>query len=215
MPETVSIATQVVTDGLQGLSFHVYAPATITLGDPVAFYESHSTHRISDQLQLVVEAEGPIPESALFKRVARAWGLERTGTKIVERLKSLVPASLPRTEESHETFYWPANVEPKTWIGFRVADATEGSKRHVTEVCIEEVAALALHVVREAGAPARSDIAKAVCRLIGMARTPADAERRVMDAVGVLVAANLLSDASGALRLYERDPYRFGNPLSR
>lgn len=214
MRETIPVATQVATDGSQGRGLQVYAPASVEPGNPFAFYESHSNRRLADQLQLIVEAEGPIPESTLLKRVARAWGLERTGAKIVERLRSLVPVNLPRTEEDHETFYWPANVEPKSWNGFRIADATEGSKRHVAEVCIEEVAALALHVVREAGWPSRPDTARAVCRLIGMARTPADAERRVMEAVDALVAAKLLSD-SGALRIYETDPMRFDNPFPR
>jgi very-short-patch-repair endonuclease len=213
LPEAIRAATQVSTGGSQEHGPQVYAPTTVEPGDPFAFYESHSNRRLADQLQRIVEAEGPIPESALLKRVARAWGLERTGAKIVERLRLLVPASLPRTEEGHETFYWPANAEPKTWSGLRIADGTEGSKRHVAEVSIEEVAALALHVVREAGWPSRADTARAVCRLIGMARMPADAERRVMEAVDALVAAKRLSD-SGALRIYEADPFRSGIPFS-
>ncbi len=207
-------AVVVVADRPRGGGAQVYAPAAVASGDPVAFYEPHSSRRLSDQLQLVVDAEGPLPESALFRRVARAWGLERTGARIVERLKQLVPHSVPRTLESHETFYWPTNADPVTWNAFRVADATEESKRHVSHVAIEEVAALVVHVVREAGSPTRSEAARAVCRLLGMARMQAEAERRVMDAVNALVAANVVSDASGALRLYERDPLRFSTPYA-
>ena len=203
-----------VIAGAQGVGRRIYVPATVAAGDPVAFYEAGSAHRLSEQLQLVVDTEGPMPESTLFKRIARAWGLERTGPRIAERLKALVPHTLPRTAEAHETFYWPAHAEPATWDAFRIADVTDGSKRHITDVCVEEVAALALHVVREAGAPTRSDTARAVCRLLGMARTPAEAERRVMDAVEILVAAKRVSDASGALRLYEQDPLRFATPFT-
>ncbi len=204
-PALDPVAAQAPTAGPQGRSLQVYAPATVAPGDALAFYELHSSRRLSDQLQLVIEAEGPVPESALFKRVARAWGLERTGARIVERLRGLIPARLPRTQEGHETFYWPANADPRHWDGFRIADASEASKRHVSEVCTEEVAALVLHVVREAGRPSRSDTARAVCRLIGMARMPAEAERRVVEAVDALVAAKRLSD-SGALRIFENDP---------
>jgi very-short-patch-repair endonuclease len=212
-PVTSPLAAQVTTAGSQSRSLQIYAPAAVGPGDPLAFYEPQSRRQLSDQLQRVVEAEGPIPESALLKRVARAWGLERTGARIVERLRSLIPANLPRTEEGHETFYWPATVEPRTWNEFRIADASESSKRHITEVCVEEVAALVLHVVREAGRPARSDTARAVCRLVGMARTPADAERRVLDAVDALVAAKRLSD-SGSLRIYEGDQFHVGTSFS-
>lgn len=213
-PASAAEAAAEVIAGDQGVGRRIYAPVTVAAGDPVAFYEAGSTHRLSEQLQLVVDAEGPMPESTLFKRIARAWGLERTGPRIAERLKALVPHTLPRTAEAHETFYWPAHAEPATWDAFRIADVTDGSKRHITDVCVEEVAALALHVVREAGAPTRSDTARAVCRLLGMARTPAEAERRVMDAVEILVAAKRVSEASGALRLYEQDPLRFAAPFT-
>ncbi|QNK66180.1 DUF3320 domain-containing protein [Variovorax sp. PAMC26660] len=191
------------TVGAHDAGRRIYTPAIVAAGDPVAFYGAVSAQRLSEQLQFVIDTEGPLPESTLFKRVARAWGLERTGPRIVDRLKALVPHALPRTTEAHETFYWPAHAEPVAWDAFRIADATEGSKRHVTEVCMEEVAALVLHVVREAGTPARSDTARAVCRLLGMSRTPADAERRVMDAVEALVAAKRVTESSGALRLYQ------------
>ena len=212
-PVRSAAAAQVTPAGSQGRTLQIYALATVSPGDPLAFYEPHSSRRLSDQLQLVVEAEGPIPESALLKRIARAWGLERTGARIVERLRSLIPANLPRTEESHETFYWPVNAEPMSWNGFRIADASEVSKRHITEVCAEEVGALVLHVVREAGRPSRADTARAVCRLVGMVRTPADAERRVMDVVDALVATKRLSD-SGSLRISENDPSSAGTSFN-
>ncbi|RYF26115.1 MAG: DUF3320 domain-containing protein [Comamonadaceae bacterium] len=174
----------------------VYSPATVDAGDSVSFYTAQSSKRLSDQLRQVVEAEGPMPEMVLFRRVARAWGLERTGARIVERLRGLVPHTVARTTEAHETFYWPTGVEPSTWKGFRIADATEGSKRHVAEVCIEEVKALVQNVLHDSSNMSRADVARTVCRLLGMARTPAEAERRVVDAMELLVAPNAAAEAS-------------------
>jgi very-short-patch-repair endonuclease len=174
----------------------VYAPATVEAGDPVSFYLAQSSKRLADQLQLVVEAEGPMPEMVLFRRVARAWGLERTGTRIVERLRGLVPHPVARTTEAHETFYWPTGVEPTTWKGLRIADVTEGSKRHVAEVCIEEVKALVQYVLHDSADMSRADVARTVCRLLGMARTPAEAERRVLDAIELLAATDAAAVAS-------------------
>jgi hypothetical protein len=65
---------------------------------------------------------------------------------------------------------------------------------------LEELAALALHVLDQAGASTRADVARGVCRLIGMARTPADAEARVSEAVNRLLETGALSEAGGYMR---------------
>lgn len=148
-------------------------------GNPLEFYESGSSNSIALQLRQVVEAEGPISELVLFRRVARAWGLERTGTRIASRLRDLVPPSVGQTIEGKVTFYWPTSDGSGAWTGFRLANQDESSRRNIAEVAIEEVSNLVMHVLEVGGAAPRSDVAKSVCRLIGMARTTADAESRV------------------------------------
>lgn len=191
-----------------GLSSHraggplTYAPSTLPVGNPVAFYDTHNDPTLTEQLQRVIQSEGPLPESALFKRVARAWGLERTGPRIADRLRSLIPASLTRTVETQESFYWPAGAQPSSWDLFRISDGAESSKRHVDEVCLEELSNLIGHVLKEAGAAPRQDVARAVCKLLGMARMTADAERRVTAAIDALVSSHhtVMLDDSGRLR---------------
>jgi hypothetical protein len=106
----------------------VFAPASLPSGDPVQFYESRAATTLMQHLVLVVEAEGPIPEMVLFRRVARAWGLERTGSRIVERLKNQIPGDLRRTDEGGNTFYWPKDARPTDWSDCRVCDHNEASR---------------------------------------------------------------------------------------
>ena len=178
----------------------VYTPASLPSGDPVGFYEFRSTALLTQHVVLVVEAEGPVPEMVLFRRVARAWGLERTGSKIVQRLTKLIPRELQRTNESGNSFYWPKDVLPTTWSGFRVSDHNEVSRRHTDDVCLEELSGLALHVLKHAGASPRPDIARSVCRLLGMARTPAESEARIGAAVDRLVVLGLVFELDGNVR---------------
>jgi very-short-patch-repair endonuclease len=184
-----------------------YVLCTLPNGNPTAFYESRSNPALAEQLQQVVDTEGPLPESALFRRVARAWGLERTGPRIADRLRSLIPASLPRTVETQESFYWPEDARPSMWDTFRIADGTESSRRHVDDVCVEELSNLIGHVLKEAGSAPRQDVARAVCRLLGMTRMTADAERRVTTAIDGLVLSQHVTvlDESGRLRFIGRD----------
>ena len=151
-------------------------------------------------MNLVVDTEGPIPELVLFRRVARAWGLERTGARIVQRLRGLIPTSINKTTEGNTIFYWPAGSSPETWRKIRVANHEEHSRRNVGDVCLEEIACLVQHILHHSGGAPRQDIARSVCRLIGMARTPADAESRVNMAVNVLIANKRLADVGGYVR---------------
>jgi very-short-patch-repair endonuclease len=179
----------------------VFEPARLPSGDPVEFYEDSSSWRLSEHLRLAVDAEGPILDAVLFRRVARAWGLERTGSRIVERLTQRVTADIPRTVEGGSTFYWPTATVPTAWADCRVADANESSRRHVDEVCVEEISALVMHVLNHAGASPRTDAARAVCRMLGMARTPADAEARVGQAINRLIECGLVTELDGTVRV--------------
>jgi len=187
-------------DASDAQPLHIYAPGCLPSGDPVQFYEFRSTAMLTQHLALAVEAEGPVPEMVLFRRVARAWGLERTGSRIVERLRNLIPKELQRTSEGGNTFYWPKNAQPTTWSKIRVCDQNDASRRHTEDVCLEELAGLALYVLKHAGASPRLDVARSVCRLLGMAKTPAESVVRINSAVDQLLALGLVSDLKGLVR---------------
>jgi very-short-patch-repair endonuclease len=177
-----------------------YVPIKVSGGEPAKFYEPTAYTQLQQSLIEVIGSEGPILDTVLYKKVARAWGLERTGSRIVERLRSIVPGTVVKTRESDKTFYWPPGSTPNGWGQFRVAALDESSKRHVDEVSLEEIGALVAHVLEEAGSSSRQDVARTTCRLLGMARTPADAEARVSAAIDRLIASKVLVEDSGYLR---------------
>jgi very-short-patch-repair endonuclease len=178
-----------------------YSPVAVASGDPQRFYDPGAVMHLRESVQSIVTADGPVLDAVVFKRVARAWGLERTGSRIVERLRALMPSDVITTQEGSRTFLWPPGATPDSWLAFRVAGAEEHSKRHVDEVSLEEIAALVRHILQEAGSSTRQDIARTACRLLGMARTPADAENRVNEAITRLVTAQQLLEHAGTVRL--------------
>lgn len=178
-----------------------FVQAKMPLVNPAQFYDNNAAHLLAQHLRIVVDVEGPVLEAVLFRRVARAWGLERTGRRIVERLQRVIPTDMHRTNDDAGLFYWPQGSEPATWTDFRVADATDSSRRHVDEVCIEEVSALLVHILRYAGASPRADAARSVCRILGMARTPEASEARVGRAIDRLLAMETVIEVDGAVRL--------------
>jgi hypothetical protein len=83
-----------------------------------------------------------------------------------------------------------------------VADETEQSKRHVNDVPLEEIGALIKHLLEEAGSSSRQDLARTACKLLGMARTPADAEARIDAAIKRLLETSRVMADGDYLRLY-------------
>ena len=156
-----------------------YRSAEIAGGNPEVFYAPESRTVLAGQLSQVINTEGPIADSALFRRVARAWGLARTGRRIEELLRHRVPASCVRSVEGETTFYWPESSQPTQWQEFRVADEGDDSKRQLGEICLEELANLAIFVLSEHGVTSVSELARTICRLQHIARTTSDSEARV------------------------------------
>jgi very-short-patch-repair endonuclease len=184
-----------------GTALPIYTPATLSARSPDAFYEYRTASLLTEQMSEVIEGEGPVSEAVLFRKVARAWGLERTGSRIVERLKALAPSSASKTIEDSNTFYWPKSVQHDSLRHFRVADDTATSKRHIDEVCIEEISALVLQVLHQAGSAPRPDVARSVCRLVGMAAVNTTAVARAVLAIDRLKSASILLEVGDTISL--------------
>lgn len=179
----------------------VYAAVTLSIRGPDAFYEYRAGPLLTEQMAQVIDGEGPVSEAVLFRKVARAWGLERTGSRIVERLRALAPASASKTNENSSTFYWPKSVPHTSLSHFRIADNTASSKRHIDEVCLEEISAIVLQVLQQAGSAPHQDVARSVCRLVGMSTATAPAVARVVLAIRSLRDMLKIIETDGNIRL--------------
>lgn len=179
----------------------VYRTTSVVGGRSERFYEASSTPVLRDQLTHIIENEGPIADFVVFRRVARAWGLARTGNRIEERLRSLVPMTVPKTKDTGHTFYWPMGVDPGNWAGYRVADEAEDSRRQLDEIALEELGNLAVFVLSEHGSTSPSDLARTICRLYRISRTTADAEARVNKALTSGRARELVVVEDGRAKL--------------
>jgi len=161
-------------------SLPIFRQVAVTTVDHGDFYSDGSSARIASQIRTIVDGEGPISEEALFRQIARAWGLERTGTRIVERLQKLSPREIKTTKTRRSRFYWPTNLDPDQWLGFRSCDGSESSRRHIEDLCAQEIANLAGFILDQAGSTTLEDLAKTICKTVGMARVTADSEKHAL-----------------------------------
>jgi hypothetical protein len=178
----------------------VYTPSTLEDWSRSDFYAPNNTLTIRTHLLLSIEAEGPIAETELFQRLARAWGLNRTGHKIVKRLRDALPRKLAVTSEENARFFWPQGIVPDTWTGFRVSNERESSQRHVTEVCRQELANIALHVLESHGSMCDEELARTVARLVGMARVPEGCVKHLHQVFRWMQQSGRIQSVDGRLR---------------
>ncbi len=131
---------------------------------PDAFFEATYDTILVSMIAHVVEVEGPVLDGVLARRIARAHGWHRTGSRIRERVKRLAAKHFKTTEEDVGTFYWPVGISLDGPVAFRKPAAE--SVRAVDEICMAELCALAKQVT-VAGSVGESAIS-AMAREIGL-----------------------------------------------
>ena len=165
----------------------VYARHELRTSKAKRFDDRFSDGSITEQILELVNAEGPISEDEVFRRIARAWGIERVGNRVAERIALLRPSALGVTKAGGR-FYWPSSTDPIRWRGFRVAaDDNEDSKRHIDQVALEEIANAAAYLLENSGVTPSATLAKDVCRFFGMARISVDAQNRAKKGIQLLI----------------------------
>ena len=131
--------------GPGGAVFLEADPATVVDSvKPDAFFERSYDAPLSKMIVHVVETEGPVLDAVLARRIARAHGWQRTGSRIQERVLSLA-TSFVTTKEEVGAFYWASGRGPDVPVAFR--RGPDESSRTVDEICMPELVALAREVL--------------------------------------------------------------------
>lgn len=148
--------------------------------DPNAFFDRSYDERLQRMVEYVIEHEGPVLDLVLARRITRAHGWQRTGSRIQDRVEKVAKQAFKTTEEPVGTFYWPAGLTPDGELPFRFASAD--ARRSADEVCLEELVALAAAVVD----PIASDNENllAMARELGLLQLRAANRGRLEQALG-------------------------------
>jgi hypothetical protein len=109
------------------------------------FYDGAYSATLRAMIVHVINAEGPIFEDVLVDRIARAHGMQRSGSQIRRRVVALLPANVSRVDEGERTVVWPPNKDAGAIHFFRKDDT--GVRGH-EDVPLNELAAIALPFIR-------------------------------------------------------------------
>jgi len=167
------------------LRFQASQPAEAVPANAISanlFYETSYDAVLKPMIEWVVEHEGPVLDAVLARRIARAHGFQRTGSRIQDRVEKIAQQLFKTTEDTSGTFYWPPAVEPSSEIAFRWS-ADSDSPRDVEEICEAELRTLVRLVLNRGLSEQESLVSMA--RELGLQRLR-EASRRQVERLLVL-----------------------------
>jgi len=147
------------------------------------FYEPSYDTVLQSMVEWVVRHEGPVLDAVLARRIARAHGFQRTGSRIQERVEQIARRLFDATEESGGTFYWPRCLMAGSDVAYRWPAGEDGT-RGVGEICIQELASLAGWVL-DSGRTGESAVI-AMAREIGLMQLRAASRERLVVAIAAM-----------------------------
>lgn len=140
----------------------------------------------------VAEAEGPVHMDVVFERLRSWWAVGRVSSRMRENVERAISrSSLTRDGDF---------IDIDGRVVAEVRTPNDEADRKVEQIHIEELALAAQFLVRDAGGASRAEVVQQVARLFGWGRTGPNVDRRVSEAVEVLLDRGVLMEESGHLR---------------
>lgn len=140
-------------------------------GDLNAFLDFASNKQIQNLIEEVIEAEGPICQHLLAKRVASHWGISKIGSRVDDRVIGIARrANSQRTKTDGTVFFWPRNIIPSEYRTYRISDDA-AFRRSADEIPPEEIANAVHHTLILEGAMSETDLIVRTARRLGYGRT--------------------------------------------
>jgi very-short-patch-repair endonuclease len=146
--------------------------------EPGVFFDANYDKQLLQMIEHVVVTEGPVRDEVVARRIARAHGWSRTGTKIHDRVVRLAARQFQDSKEPVGAFFWPEGSVVGSQICFR--QSSDGAARSVDEICLQELAHLALEMVNK-GYDQESGIT-AMAREMGLLKLRAATRERLQHA---------------------------------
>jgi very-short-patch-repair endonuclease len=173
-----------------------YIQAVLSSGSRDAFLLPSESRSIREKIRLIVEQEGPVSEHVIRKRICEAYGFDRAGNRIQERLQTLQQGCGSPGKDNERLFLWPATLNLQTWQGFRQLGG-----RDVADIHVQELANLARAALEELVVADEATIIKHMGSLIGVQRVATPTQTRLRQGVQHILASGITEQVAGGIRL--------------
>ncbi|KXF19699.1 DNA helicase [Pseudomonas aeruginosa] len=151
--------------------------------DPDAFFDARYDTVLAMMIKHVIDEEGPVLDTSLARRIARAHGWTRTGARIRDRVVSVADRVHRKVEEDAGHFYWPSRLPNCEAVVYR-RPADADNTRPVDEICSLELLALARALADQS--LIGEGLLYAMARELGLSKVSASTRTRIQGAIDQL-----------------------------
>jgi hypothetical protein len=152
-----------------------------------------------DIVAAVVNYEGPIHAEEVARRVREAFGLERTGRRILETINGGLESLAREGAIVQEGEFWfSANIARQKPRSRRDAAL---SLRRPDRIAAQEYRLAIGAVLRESVAASKSELTASVARVLGFDRTGNGLDRAISDQIDWMIRTAEIADIGGRLEI--------------
>ncbi|MFB0919522.1 MAG: DUF3320 domain-containing protein [Oscillospiraceae bacterium] len=171
---------------------------------PEEYLLPQSTRQIETALQSVIQAEAPISEGLLTRRVLQSFCIARAGARIQARTDEILRRMQAKsTVQADQKFYWTQIQIPETYEEFR-ASGDGDNRRDAKDVPVQEAANTACVVLKEQIGLPKEDLIREMSKLLGYARSGNVVVSAMSNGISLAIARGQISEnESGYLSLKE------------
>jgi len=157
-----------------------------------------SVSTLAQQIVEIVAAEGPIHEDELARRITTVFGMTRTGSQIVTKVrKASDHAERNKTITRKGPFLWPADMsEPPVRV--RNGDSKD-TPRDIDRVCPEEIGQAAWLLLKAQFGMSRQDLITQTARALGFNNTGTSIAFAIETALNIELKTGRIQDNGSSL----------------
>ncbi|MEV0402979.1 DUF3320 domain-containing protein [Actinoallomurus sp. NPDC050550] len=177
-----------------------------TVADGFSLDHPRARPMLTRMFRTVIEAEAPMMQDLLFRRVADAWGVTRVGPRIRESLQAALKAFL-RQDPDVDRIAQNSADHVITLRGRKVVPRfnTEDVSRRISDVPVIERETALLRTVEESPGITEEELRRAVARVFGWRRMGGDIRAALTDDLTGLAGRGLIEGLPDRIRMVTPD----------
>lgn len=135
------------------------------------FLQPQNQILITKKILQVIEAEAPVTEGLLVRRVLQSFGINRAGTRIQSKMENLLRLlKIPYSEFQGQKTFWKKKQVPDGYKEYRISSSEE-NKRDAKDVPVIEMTNAIRNILEEQIGLPKEDLIREVAKRIGYARS--------------------------------------------
>jgi len=193
----ILVQEDLLQDKMRAYEEAILSPAPFANSDSI-YYEENK-NKIQRQMMEIIAKESPISKNLLFRKIRELWNTARAGSKLQQYLHVLInQLSHIRRTESHDTFFWADNANPKHLNFYRDNRIV---KRDIYDIAAEELEFVITHLLNTNLSLDKMELVRLVARAFGFQKVGNQVDAIINSVLNNMEQKGLITNFEGRISL--------------